>query len=201
MASYPKPNAKVTRGAPPIPVRLTAGLDTPTNVLPLKPLRPVVAEKPVLHVRESGEGQAPTEPLRYITDNPRLGSIAKPACESPEDSEYEEVSPEFRSPTHSASNTPVSHNEAKSPSVYDISEKDVANFKPGDGTEDESEDINLHRRSPKAKDCGLFVKVVCCISCLLCLWPVNCICLFLACCTSEAVSLGIDLLNVTVYYR
>ena len=187
MASYPRPDTKVSRGAPKVPVRRTAGPTTPMNVVPLKPLLPAVAEKPVLYVKDSSEGLTAQPPL-HISESSKLGS---PACESPDEEGYEVVLQEFQHPPHSAPNTSVSQEEAKGPSVYDINEKDVVSFKPGDGVKDESEDINRRRRSPKAKDCGDFVRAVCCISCLLCLWPVNCICLCLACYTSVKVNLGI----------
>ena len=71
-------------------------------------------------------------------------------------------------------------------SVFEITQKDADNFK--ETSEPYYDGARPYRKPWLERDFSLGIKIIWCISCLLCLWPFTCICLCCAYCCSLRVS-------------
>lgn len=199
---------------------------TPSNAIPLEPLASR-REELLEYTRQFNEPQhtsaqcvskvdlsAKTETSgaqvsgQAVKTFPTLGPgsaiTERPLLESPEEAiqsaQYEEQPKAKITAFPTMPPVQVSQIEAKSNastrSVFDVTKKDVRDFKATDDPDwDDEEEEAL--RSPRAKHCRRFVQIVCCISFVLWLWPVNFICLCIALTTSMKVTLNNDDYNNT----
>ena len=82
----------------------------------------------------------------------------------------------------------------KGPSVFEVTQKEVDNFKPSPDAQGDFDYDNQHsnccsrlQTAKTSKICHTLQQVLCCISIILCLWPLSCICLCIALKTSNKV--------------